>query len=505
MVMLGQYRELQLIISLNMNEVARSYLILEISPGASPLVTKQAYRKLAKIWHPDRYLNHPIQKAKAEEKIKQINRAYAIIKAHQLQDGATASNVADNSTSRPSPTKVAKVKRTPEFYFQQGMGYIETEEYNAALNSFALAIKLNPNYLEAYQSRGFILSKLGFNMRADAEFKKAHQIKLKQKITAPYNKQYTTKDYSDRPQSTQTIRSREIIQPWHTIIGFERAIDSLVVGIDRQIASVSDEAQIDLWDLDTGRRTGILKGHSDKVTCLSISLSGRTLISGSKDNTIRFWDLEKKKIIRTFGGYFDGHLGEITALALTPDNQTLISCAADNSLKIWDVNRAREIQNLYFSATITCLAVSPDGRLFCSGDLESELKIRSTKNGQVIRTLNNNSGVLSIAFSPDGNLLAAGGYDGNIQLWDLTTGNQIYTLTGHRNRVSQVIFSWDGKTTISSSWDRTIKVWRLTTGKEIMSQQAHSDQIFTMAMAMDNRALVSGSADNTIKVWHCNL
>ncbi len=490
-----------------MNQVARSYVILGISPNASPSIAKQAYRKLAKKWHPDRYINDPILKTKAEEKIKQINQAYAIIKAERSEVCPEQPDISPHSSTRVSKMNVAKVQHTPEFYYQQGMGYIETKEYDSALNSFARAIKLNPDYLEAYQWRGFILSELGFDLRADAEFKKAHQVKLKNKIAASGGKEGTPRDYegSYTTQATKANRQNFSINYWHTIIGFEAPIESLVVGCDGQIASISDEAKINLWQVSTGRRTAMLEGHTDKVTCLAISHSGRTLISGSRDKTIRFWDLAKQKVIRTFGAYFDGHQGKITALALSPDNQTLISCGADNCLKIWDVHRAVEIHNIYFSAAVTCLAISPDGRLFCSGGLESELNIRSIKNGQVIRSLDNNSGILSIAFSPDGNLLATGRFDRTIRLWDLTTGKEIYTLEGHSDRVSKVIFSQDGKTLISSSWDRTIKLWKLVAGTEITTVSAHSDKITSMAISPDNLALVSGGADNVIKLWQCSL
>lgn len=484
-----------------MNDVIKSYKILGVTPSASAELTKQAYRKLAKTWHPDRYVNDPILKVKAEIEIKKINQAYAIVKAYQAQ-GNMAEGL--SNIAHASATRVTKSQHTPEFYYQQGITYLESEDYDAALQSLAQGIKLNPDYLEAYQCRGFIFSKLGFNLRADAEFKKAHQIRLKQTVSTAYHKKYTPQAYQEQVYtSTATSQNQTIssLDYQHTIIGFEQPISDLIVSVNGQIASISGEPEINLWQLNTGRRLGILKGHQDRVTCLAMSHSGLTLISGSQDKTIRFWDLKEQKIIRTFGGYFDGHLSQVVALGLTPDNQTLISCGGDNSLKIWDVNRATEKQNIAVAAAVTCLAISPDGQLFVTGGLETQLMIRSTNNGQVIRSLNNNSGVLSVAFSPDGNLLATGGFNCHLKLWDLTTGKEIYTLMGHSDRVSKVMFSNDGRTLISCGWDCSIKSWKLATGKIIHSLEAHTAKINSMAIAPNERNLVSGSADCTIKVW----
>ncbi|MFM5940070.1 MAG: WD40 repeat domain-containing protein [Dolichospermum sp.] len=35
-----------------------------------------------------------------------------------------------------------------------------------------------------------------------------------------------------------------------------------------------------------------LKGHSDSVTAIAITPDGKTLISGSDDNTIKVWDFK---------------------------------------------------------------------------------------------------------------------------------------------------------------------------------------------------------------------
>ena len=63
-----------------MNNIAQHYQTLGIALTASPEDIKRAYRSLAKVWHPDRFLHDPILRAKAEQEIKRINQAYQAIK-----------------------------------------------------------------------------------------------------------------------------------------------------------------------------------------------------------------------------------------------------------------------------------------------------------------------------------------------------------------------------------------------------------------------------------------
>ena len=51
------------------------YKVLEVPPSASNDDIKKAYRKLSRIYHPDANVNNP-NKAKAEEKFKEIQEAY---------------------------------------------------------------------------------------------------------------------------------------------------------------------------------------------------------------------------------------------------------------------------------------------------------------------------------------------------------------------------------------------------------------------------------------------
>lgn len=54
------------------------YEVLGLRRGASVSEVKDAYRKMARTWHPDRY-SDPVKKKEAERKMKNINRAYDVL------------------------------------------------------------------------------------------------------------------------------------------------------------------------------------------------------------------------------------------------------------------------------------------------------------------------------------------------------------------------------------------------------------------------------------------
>ena len=62
-------------------DIERCFEILELDRRASPDEVKQAYKDVVNVWHPDRFSNNLRLKRKAEEKLKEINSAYEILKS----------------------------------------------------------------------------------------------------------------------------------------------------------------------------------------------------------------------------------------------------------------------------------------------------------------------------------------------------------------------------------------------------------------------------------------
>ena len=80
--------------------------------------------------------------------------------------------------------------------------------------------------------------------------------------------------------------------------------------------------------IEYGEILGTLKGHKNRVKCISFSRDGTTLASGSMDHTIKLWDVdgrEEKKTLRA-------HSDDVRSVAFLPDGKTLAAGGAQLDL-----------------------------------------------------------------------------------------------------------------------------------------------------------------------------
>jgi len=159
-----------------------------------------------------------------------------------------------------------------------------------------------------------------------------------------------------------------------------------------------------------------LQRHS-KSEQVAFSSDSRLLASGSQRATIDIWELAIGAVLCTLSG----HSSNVLSIAFSPNNKLLASGSRDTTIKIWEVATAQILHTLAVHSTnIWSIAFSPDNKQLASGSRDTTIKLWRLNTGVMQYTLEGHSdSVYDIAFSPDGKQLASASGDGTIKLWNL--------------------------------------------------------------------------------------
>jgi WD40 repeat protein len=216
-----------------------------------------------------------------------------------------------------------------------------------------------------------------------------------------------------------------------------------------------------------------LGGHESYVT--GLALAGSSLVSGSYDGRLIWWDVESGSRIRAI----DAHRKWIRHVAATPDGKLVASVADDMVCRLWDAATGQLLRELrghdemtphQFSSMLFACAISADGRHIATGDKVGHVNVWETDSGHRLAELeapvfytwdpvqrrHSIGGIRALAFSPDGACLAVGGIGkiGNIdhldskprmEVFDWRKGQRLGEVQGEgRGMVERLEFHPDG-------------------------------------------------------------
>ena len=284
-----------------------------------------------------------------------------------------------------------------------------------------------------------------------------------------------------------------------------------------------------------------LEGHTRPVNCVAVSsiinipatlldiIGKRYIISGSRDNTIKIWDLSTFKLVTTL----EGHTSWVRSVAASGiinttdefEKQYIISGSDDKTIKIWNFSTFELVETLEGHNPIMSIAISGiinttdkfGKQYIISGLRDGIIKIWDLSTFELAATLKMNLIYKFNSVTVSGKYIISGSGDETITIWDLSTFELVTTLEGHTHSVSSVVVSGNtnfpdniGKQyIISGSWDNTIKIWNLSTFELITTLEGHTSyvnsvtisSIFNATNKFGKQYIISGSDDETIKIW----
>jgi WD40 repeat protein len=224
----------------------------------------------------------------------------------------------------------------------------------------------------------------------------------------------------------------------------------------------TDDFTARLWKVTTGepfplslnRTTGELSGpifrHQLQFHAVAFSPDGRRILTGSKDQTCRLWEVDTGKPV----GPPLPHQAGVVSAAFSPDGQTVLSCCQDGTAKLWKVTSRKAVRPpLPHPHSVRAAAFSPDGKTILTGCADGKARLWGAgRDGPPDKVFDHPGWVEAAAFSPDGTTVLTGCRDGRARLWKVVTAEQFDPLFEHDQPVYAVVLSPDGRKVLTGSW-----------------------------------------------------
>lgn len=223
-----------------------------------------------------------------------------------------------------------------------------------------------------------------------------------------------------------------------------------------KLAAEGDRAMSSMLDLSTGNWTTNSSTPSSKIV---FAPGEEKLVRGSQ---LHLFDTNGLTQIIDRQFHVEKTLPESGArMAFSPSGKSLITGSWQDRIKFWSWPELEPKGSLSGAGVVLSMNFSPDGSKLATVTRDGRLCLWDVARQTLIRELTAHGGavVWTVAFAPDGTRLATGGNDQAVRIWDSETLRELHAYRGHGSEVWSVIWSRDGAQIISSGKDMTIRVW----------------------------------------------
>ncbi|RLN97539.1 hypothetical protein BBJ28_00006682 [Nothophytophthora sp. Chile5] len=253
-----------------------------------------------------------------------------------------------------------------------------------------------------------------------------------------------------------------------------------------------------------------LEGHTSAV--VAVQMRGNTLISGSRDHTLRSWDLRATPKKRHMFAFFSLSYGTSNTTALIGEG----SCEVDGA----SVSK-RSLVLRGHSAAVTCMELGRQlgstRALVASGSDDGTVRLWETTRESSVAVLDGdkgttttspatNGGVSCLRFLASDDDLAVGCRCRSLQIWDLAAGKMKVKVEAHRAGVRDLQVS--GTRLVTAANDRVVKVWDAAfrsgsgTQQYVQALRDHGGPIHCVSLGGPaDPNICTGAGDGLVRLW----
>ena len=135
--------------------------------------------------------------------------------------------------------------------------------------------------------------------------------------------------------------------------------------------------------------------HDNFITCFLITKNSERLISSGFDCTIKIWEIQTLKLLRTLRG----HTGAVRSLALSQKNpEILFSGSNYDVIRIWNLQKYSQVGIIKTEKPWRCLVLNFESKLI--NVFDKKIQIWDTETHTIIKTIDKTEGIICIAVTP---------------------------------------------------------------------------------------------------------
>lgn len=264
-----------------------------------------------------------------------------------------------------------------------------------------------------------------------------------------------------------------------------------------RLVSCGFDGEVRIWDTKSGQCLKVIKLHEDQIITLIYSPRIEVLATGSWGHTVALLSLTNFEDMKRL----EGHSSMISDLEIFGDGNLMVSTGLDGKAILWNMETGEKVAELIsHKDKLTDISISPEKDQAVTGGFDGP-KVWDLKSGSLIFELDRDHADLQVAYSPDGKVIATAD-DSEIRIWDSSTGILRHTLSGHAGLLG---FSWTGEKDRILSWGtgRTARIWDTSRGSCLAVLSGHPGWVNNAILVSDDRiATSSGRRESAvINIW----